>query len=369
MHFLLIPYGLFSLIFVLQFMNRREASARAGFLLFAVLTTSLLFVTMWWRPATGDSGRYLTYFRDLRVMSLGNALAFREGDPLYVLLNWLAGFVGDGEKVLFGATLLVYFSVFIAAVRRLVGPLGAVVVVMCYVAFPYFVAYAASGLRQGLALVFLLMAYVGLRQSKRQAWVWLLLAPLWHSGAWLAVGVTVAHQVMCWFVSKENVRWGLVLALLAVAVALSITGMNEALMTRFSDLLNLKQSQEIYFTDAKEYGYRAGFRADFFLFSMLPLGTAYILRTRAPTFDYEHSGWWLSLYLSLNIVYHLFSAAPFADRFAGFSWYLLPLVIYLQMRETKSRNLLTAFVAMVCIVNVVMMQFYTGNFIKVPKGW
>ena len=369
MHFLLIPYAFFSVIFVALFINRDKAVSRSGLFLMAVFASSLILLAIWWRPATGDSWRYLTYFRELRVMSLSDALDYRNGDPLYALLNWSAGFFGKDEVVLFGATLLVYFSVFIVAIKRLVGPLWAVVVLMCYVAYPYFVAYAANGLRQGLALAFLLMAYVGLRQKNRQAWVWLLLAPFWHSGAWIAVVVVMAHQAMCWFVSDGKNRWLLVLVALFVSVMLSITGQNEVLMSQLPDLIKLEQTQEIYFTDAKDYGYRAGFRIDFFLFSMLPLASALILRRRAPTFDYGWSGWWLSLYLGLNVVYHLFSFVPFADRFAAFSWFLLPLVIFLQVRETESRNLLSKFVALVCLVNVAMLQLYTGNFISAPQGW
>lgn len=369
MHFLLIPYALLSLIFVTQFLARREAHARAGLLLVAAITTALLFVTMWLRPATGDSWRYLEYFRDLRAMGLMDALNYREGDPLYVLLNWFAGFLGDGALVLFGATLLVYFSVFIAATRRLASPVGTLVVLMCYTAFPFFVAYAANGLRQGLAIVFLLMAYVAFFQKQRQAWAWLVLAPLWHSGAWLGVGVVVVHQFMCRFVRSAQLRWVLVFAALLGSLVLSVTGLNEGLMAQLPDIVSMRQSQAIYFEDAEAYGYRAGFRLDFFLFSMLPLVTGFLLRQRASSFAYEGPGWWLSLYLSLNVVYHLFSFAPFSDRFAGFSWFLMPLVIYLQVRETGSRNLQTLFVALVCLVNVAMLQLYTGNFIRVPEGW
>lgn len=368
MHFLLIPYALLSLIFIVHFNTRREAGARAGLVLMASATLGLIFMAILMRPASGDSGRYYQYFLELGKMGLQDALAYRGTDPLYVLLNWSASVLGQSQWLLFGSTLMVYVGVFVVAVRRLVGLISTAILIMCYAAFPYFVAYAANGLRQGLSLVFLLMAYVGFKQEKRTAWLWLLLAPFWHSGAWLAVIIAIFHQLMVRFVRNERTRWKLVFLILFVAVTLSATGLNESVVSQFSGLVTLQKSQEIYFSDPNDVGYRAGFRPDFLLFSLLPLGVAWLLRRRASTFSYKGSGWWLSLYLSLNVIYHLFAFAPFADRFAAFSWFLMPLVIFLQIRETRNYKWMTIFVAVVVLVNIVMLQFYTGNFIQAPKG-
>lgn len=366
MHFLLIPYALLSLIFVVHFNTRREAGARAGLVLMAFATLALIFMAISMRPASGDSGRYYQYFLTLEKMGLQDALAYGEVDPLYVLLNWSASLLGQSQWVLFASTLMVYVGVFLVAIRRLVGLIGTTILIMCYAAFPFFVAYAANGLRQGLSLVFLLMAYVGFKQERRTAWIWLLLAPFWHSGAWLAVMVAVFHQLMVRFVKNEQTRWKLVFLVLFSAITLSVTGLNESVISQFSGSVTLQKSQEIYFSDPNDVSYRAGFRLDFLLFSLLPLGVAWVLRRRVPTFSYNGSGWWLSIYLSLNVVYHLFAFAPFADRFAAFSWFLMPLIIFLQIRETRNYKWMTIFVAMVILVNIIMLQFYTGSFIQTP---
>ena len=369
MHFLLIPYTLLCVTFVTQFASRKDSHARGALLLLGALTVVLLFMAMWLRPAIGDSWRYLENFRNMRDLDLGRVLAQQDIDPLFVLLNWFAGLLGDSSLLLFGATLLVYFGAFIAAIRKLLRPVSALVVIMAYTAFPFFVAYGASGLRQGLALVFLLMAYVSLARGEKRAWLWLMLAPLWHSGAWLAVIVTFLHQVMCVLVKDTKWRWVLVLFVLSIAIGLSATGLNQTLMSVLPATVELRGSQDIYFDDPELYGYRAGFRPDFLIFSLLPLMTAFALRRQGGTFDYSGPGWWLSLYMSLNVLYHLFSFAPFSDRFAGFSWFMMPLVIFLQVQRTRSHNLQTFFVAAICFANVAMMQLYTGNFIRLPEGW
>jgi len=369
MHHLLIPYAFLSAAFVVQFHLRRDVTARTGIVFTAGITLALLFVSIVLRPVAGDSWRYYQYFLYLRSMGLLDAMAYREPDVLFTSFIWLVGHLGSAPWLLFTATLTVYVGVFLAALYRLIGLSGAAVLLICYSAFPYFVAYGASGLRHGLALVFLLMAFVCFQQNRRTAWVWLLLAPLWHSGAWLAVAVTFMHWLLCRFSYKEWLRWSLVMLALLLSIILSASGLNEPLLSQLPDYVDLQKSHDIYFTDAARYGYRSGFRWDFLLFSLLPLGTGLLFRKTAATFRYSGSGWWLSLYLSLNCIYHLFSFAPFTDRFAVFSWFLMPLVVFLQIRETNRKNLMTLFVAAICLVNVVMLQFYTGNFIPAPRGW
>jgi hypothetical protein len=370
MHFLLIPYALLSAIFVLHFLTCRQKGSRAGLAVISYATGTLLFVAMLLRPVGGDSWGYYQRFIKLRNLGLRDAFQDRASDPLFTLLSWLAGQFGTSELLLFGATLVVFFGIFVLALRRLLAPAAAAVVFVCYAAFPYFVAYAANALRQGLAMACLLMALVQYSRGRRDGWLWLLVAPLWHSGAWLAVIVIAAHQSLILVTRRERLRWVVVLGTLGVAILLSATGVNKEVLGRLPVEIPVEIPVEklIYFTDPSQYGYRAGFRADFLLFSLVPLASAWALRRRAPTFSYRGPGWWLSIYLSLNILYHLFAFVPFADRFASFSWFLMPLVIFLQVRETRSRPLQIAFVSVVALVNLVMLQFYTGKFIAAP-GW
>ncbi|MGH9932006.1 MAG: EpsG family protein, partial [Pyrinomonadaceae bacterium] len=278
MHFLLIPYALLSLIFVVHFLSRHKPGAPTGLAVIATLTLTMMFAAMLLRPVAGDSWRYYQYFLNVREMRLGEALSYRVGEPLYALFNWVVGIVGGSAVLLFGSTLLVFLGAFLIALRKLVGITGTILVVMCYSAYPFFIAFAATGLRQGLALVFLLLAYVHLFHGRKAGWIWLALAPLWHSGAWLAVGIVLLHQTMCRLVTNERLRWGFVFGSLFAAIALSASGFNEVLMSRLPALFELRHSHEIYFRDPAEVGYQAGFRIDFFIFSLLPLLVAWLLR-------------------------------------------------------------------------------------------
>lgn len=160
MHYLLIPYAFLSFAFVVQFHFRRDITARTGLVVTAGTTLALIFIAIVMRPVTGDSWRYYQYFLYLRPMDLGDALAYRDPDLLYALLNWVVGRLGAEAWLLFTAIFLVFIGIFVSAIYRLVGLSGTAVLLMCYTAFPFFIAYGANGLRQGLSLVFLLMALV-----------------------------------------------------------------------------------------------------------------------------------------------------------------------------------------------------------------
>lgn len=371
MHYLLIPYSLLTGLYLLSFSKRREAYARGGMALAAAATLSLFFIAGVTRPIHGDSSRYGYRFQFLRTLSLPEALAEQSTDPLFTVLNWVVGQFNAEPAALFAVILLIYIFLFIVAIRRLVGPLPVVMVLMAYSMYPYFIAYGVNGLRQGLSLVFMLLGLVALAQGRpRQGWAWLLVAPFWHSGTWLALAVIALHQLMQSWVRNPNHRLFIVAAAFIGVTILSITGLNQGLMSVLPDYFEVNPSHSLYFdtAEAQDIDYRTGFRWDFYLFSLVPVMTGWLLRQSIKPDQRIELLWWLALYLSLNILYHLFSYAPFSDRFASFSWFLMPLVVFLQAWSTGRQRIMLYFVLATTIVNLLMLQFYTGNFLDKP-GW
>jgi hypothetical protein len=370
MHYLLIPYLLLGSLFVLQFHARKDVSMRTGLVVTALVIAGMLCIAIIFRPVVGDSWRYNQYFQVVRTLPFPEIFSYRDPDPAYALLNWIVGQVSASPALLFAAVLALYVGVTVIALRRWFTAVELAVLSTCLVAFPFFITYAANGLRQGIGLAFLLAGYLGVRKGRRSAWLWILSAPLWHSAMLLGVGVFLVHQLMCRLVGKQTARWNIVFAVWGVSLILSLTGWNAVVGGLLPAMVTLGQSYDIYFMDPNEFGYQSGFRADFALFSLVPLMTGFVLRRRAFAFDYRTiAGWMLSLYVSLNIIYHLFSFAPFADRFAAFSWWLMPLVVFLQVRATQYKSLMSMFVTLVVLVNAAMLQLYTGKFLPAPEWW
>jgi hypothetical protein len=145
---------------------------------------------------------------------------------------------------------------------------------------------------------------------------------------------------------------------------MSVTNLNEAVMSTFQAYLVVSDNYEIYFMDAAEVNYRAGFRPDFTVFSLLPLFAALWLRNKGRGLSPEVSGWWLNLYILLASLYQMFAFAPFADRFASFSWYLIPMILVIMLAESGRRRDLQLIVLIFALFNILILQFYTGNALR-----
>ncbi len=372
MHPLLIPYALLTALFVLHFHQRDRRVGSAGVAVVAVAMLALLSAAMVLRPARGDSGRYYEHFLHVRSLDFSGMMQYERMDPLFKLLNWLVGQLGQSSELFFSAAFVLFVGVIIWAFHRLLGARQAAALFMCYAAYPFFITYGANGLRQGLALACMLMALVQFnRGNMRSGALWLLPMPFWHGGSLLGATVVALYVLMLRYVPRAQQRWRIVGILYAASVMLSVTGLNEALLGRLPDIIDLEARHQGYFLSPDELGtvYQTGFRLDFTLFSLTPLFSALLLRHRGEMFSFRASGWWLSIYLALNCIFHLFSFAPYSDRFSAYSWFLMPLVLFMQIRASGNPWLRSAFIVCVAAVNIIMLQFYTGNSIRPPEWW
>jgi len=375
-HYLLVPYSILAAVFLLSLTgvggapNRRSSGPVAVALLIFLLLTIAVAV----RTPAGDSSYYLSDFRSISGEPFGQAVG-QSADPLFALLSWLVGRVSLASWAFFGSIFVLFAGVFGAALLRLFRPQHAAVMVVAYSMYPFAVAYATNGLRQGLALAFLLMGLVSLRESGVvQGWIWLLMAPGWHSGAWLAVIAIAVVQLLTLVVRRPSYRLGLVLGVLVGAILLSVSGLNVYLTQDVAHEIGFEPEprQAIYLQPAAAYGdyaYQAGFRVDFLTLSLLPIASMLVMRRRIRNEEIDGVYWWLTVYVVLNVVYHLFSFAPFADRFGAFSWILIPVVIYMQVCSTRSSRAVESFAVMATVSSVVLLATYTGPFLTEPVGW
>jgi hypothetical protein len=364
MHPLLPCYACFSLLALfgleLRTANQRFAVWLAAWGALGVVTLAAVF-----RPLDGDTGRYISAFEVIRLDTLSNVLAQADGNHLFVLLNWLLGQLGSDPLWLIAPITLFLSFMLWRSIRQLLPGRYAWICILLYSVYPYFVFYLASGMKQGLAMAMLLQGYIFLQAKRWHASIWLGLAYLFHSGSALAFPFIGLHWLL-WRPSFGYRKvFALSLCLFAGTILLSITGLNEQLLLPLQSYFTVSDNYLIYFTDPLEVSYRAGFRLDFTLFSLLPLLSWLWLRGKGRGLSPAVSGWWLNLYLLLACIYQLFSFAPFADRFAAFSWYLTPLILLIMLADTRKHRELQIIVLVFSVVNILILQLYTGAALRV----
>lgn len=362
MHPLLIPYSFLAVMVLIS--TGRTASKRSGFWLFAWLAVATMLWGIMFRDIRGDTARYYDTFLIIRELSFSEMLSYADGQILFSSLNWLVGQFGTDARLLTISIVIVFLCLFLYGLRQVLSSYERSQLLFIYSAYPFFVAYMASGLKQGMAMASLLVGFVFIFQRRRTGWLWIASAPFWHSAAWLAVPFLILHLALYNRYVGFQMGMRLILLLLLGAIALSITGFNENLMSPIPSLIALDTRYDIYFKDASDLGYRAGFRPDFTLFSLVPVLSYFFLTRSGYPLTARVSGWWLSLYMSLSIIYQLFAFAPFADRFAGFAWFIMPLVLFIQCREAQSRQISMLLVSASVVANVLLLQFYTGSWIE-----
>jgi hypothetical protein len=364
MHPLLPYYASFSLL-ALFGLELRTASQRFAVWLAAWGALGVVTLAAVFRPLDGDTGRYISAFEVIRLDTLPNALAQADGNHLFVLLNWLLGQLGNDPLWLIAPITLFLSFMLWRTIRQVLPARYAWICILLYSVYPYFVFYLASGIKQGLAMAMLLQGYILLQAKKWHASIWLGLAYLFHNGAALAFPFIGLHWLL-WrtkFGYRKAFAFGL--TLLAGTTILSITGLNEQLLSPLQNYFEFSDNYLIYFNDPSEVSYQAGFRIDFTMFSLLPLLAGLWLRGKGRHLSPAISGWWLNLYLLLACIYQLFSFVPFADRFAAFSWYLIPLILAIMLAEIGRLRELQIIVLIFSVANIFILQLYTGTALRV----
>jgi len=327
---------------------------------------SVVLVAATFREIKGDTWRYYIVFAQMSDLSFAQMWELTDNNWLFAVTNWLLAQLGTHPLWLFLPVTLFCIVLTRYSLRQLLGPTSTAVAIILYSAYPFFVFYIANGIKQGIAMVLLFQGYVTLyRLGLKRSVVWFLLAPMFHTGATLVFPCIILHWLF--WRSQFGYRRALSLSfgIMIICVILSAIGYNKDAMSFLESYAQFSRSYEVYFMEASEFGYKAGFRLDFTIFSLLPFALAAWLRTQGRGLSYQLSGWWINLYTLLACLYHLFSFAPFADRFAGFGWYLIPAILVIMLVDCGSQQARRKVVAAFAVLNVLIFQFYTGYSIRV----
>lgn len=185
---------------------------------------------------------------------------------------------------------------------------------------PFFISAQTNVLRQAVGGLFLFLAALSLLQARYiPLIIWAFLAANFHA-------TTMLYMVfMAGLLLSFNIVAGISLALFV----LYITGASQLLIELLSHLSGLPIYQTINDYSNND-SYNRGIRFDFAVFSIFPLALYFI----AQWLDVHHKDQWLArlrftlkLYLLLLIPFWLFGWANYADRFAFYAWFAMPLVL------------------------------------------
>lgn len=193
----------------------------------------------------------------------------------------------------------------------------------------WYYSATTNGLRQGLSLVFLYWASVELFYfDKKLKFIGLLgIAITFHYSAILIAPFLLLHSIRFRYVF-------IVWALLAYGYMI---GLNEIAVKAISNSLNLPIYEYIkYYSlekglEERGGGLYEGFILSFFLYTvfwpaLLLLVVKIKLSYKNPIAERNNIYTLLKIYFFLSLIYFVLGFGPFSNRYAFFSWFLIPII-------------------------------------------
>jgi len=363
MHYLLIPYLTIFLLYLVFATKYNKNEARNGIVYILIIAIAFLCMAILMQPLEGDAEKYNNTFLFIRDLSFGDMIALLHPEFLYRLINWLVGQVTSDYHVLFFVLFIIFILVFYKALKNIFPTYDRYYIFITYILYPGFIAYLANTKRQGLALVFMLLAISYLfKNEKVKGTVALTISVLFHNTMLL---VLLPIFLFSWLKEKNILKYVSIIYIISLIV--SIMGLNELIQSDVMiEFFQMGARYERYVLGETEINYYTGFRFDFTLFSLLPIFIYFYFRTRIKGADKKRVKSWLGLYLLLSSIYQFLSFIPFSDRLAAFSWFMLPLVCYIVL-ESVSKKYAVWFTVLLLFVGVVLLQIYTSNYLLDPK--
>jgi len=193
----------------------------------------------------------------------------------------------------------------------------------------WYITSTTNGLRQGLSLVFLYWAFVELfYNSKKFKFIILfIIAISFHYSALLTIPFLLLHYL----------RFRLVFFIWVLTGLGYMTGANELGVKIISDTLNLPIYEYVKYyslekgSENQGGGMYEGFIMSFFIYTLFwPVLLLIILkikcRFKSKLANTENIYTLLKIYFLLSLVYFIMGFGPFSNRYALFSWLLVPVM-------------------------------------------
>ncbi len=293
----------------------------------------VIILMMGFRPVSsiyGDTVNYAVGFQKYVANKANLSLFTWNKEWLYTFITHFFAKHGGlhGYFLCFAA---IYVGSLWLAMRRIFSEYNFVplLVIMCM--FTFWV-YGVNGVRNGVgaSLFILAIAYADNIPM-------MVILALMGAGMHNSVYLMIAAAALAWFVNDS--RLYISLWLLCIIVSLLIGTQIQGWMAGFADTVADDNKLTGYLTMTEEQMRMDGlivsttFRWDFIAYSALGVGVgAYFLWRRK--FEDAYYQWIFNTYLICNAFWILIIRAPYSNRFAQISWFILPLVlVYPFIRE------------------------------------
>ena len=319
-----------------------------------LMTLLIVVILMGMRPASIDYGDTANY-----AYGFNKYAQNKDSIHFYFEKEWLFGntmrFFAKYSNIhaFFITCAIIYVGALWLALRRIFDEYNFVPLLVVMSMFTFW-AYGVNGVRNGMGASMFILAMTYTNNIPMMLGIAFVGAGIHNS-----VYIMLAAATLAWMLNNSRLYmliWGT-----CIVLSFTIGSMIQSWLAGFAGSIDEGNKLTSYLTystgDMLSEGIivSTSFRWDFVAYSGLgvAIGAYFILRRR---FEDEYYRWIFNTYLLCNSFWILIIRAPYSNRFAQISWFILPIVlIYPFMRERF-------WVNQEKMLGLALVIFYTFNF-------
>jgi hypothetical protein len=316
----------------------------------ATVTLAVVSAGVVFREQFADAYSYVRFFQYSASHDLVTILQVSPYDRFWTVLQWSVSRFSGSRHVLLGLVWVLFVYGLARLLRSLFTPAQIALVAFSYATYPFFYSYASNALRQGVAISFVLLGVYYLFRLGRITWLSLAsfgIAAMFH---WSAV----PYALIAIAVVTLRLRLRHIVLTWCVLALLFVTNVQRLVLSPVVQYIPRLDEYTSYGALALYAGVN---RLDFLLFSVFWVAFG-VLMNRYYCSDpaYEQL---VKYYVAWNCVFLLFGFVAFADRLAGYSWFLVPMMAWFPiLKRQKPSVALTTLLVMTSVV----LGLYAGTF-------
>ncbi|WP_257282680.1 EpsG family protein [Endozoicomonas sp. SESOKO1] len=341
-------YSSVSVFFILLYTRREFVAAKTCVVIYALLVAIWLWIVLSFREPAGDPWRYMQELKIINNMDFYELITSNKGPLGFRLLNWLTSAISTSSEFFFSVIYLFCVIPLYRGLREKFNTFDSSVLLMIYLLYPFYLIYLGSGFKQGISFGFSLWGINCLIDRNDRKWIkgvlLLFLSTLFHSAFWL---VNFAVAALFLFFRKRTIEFTLVVLMCCVSIA--VLGLVEPIATAIIpkpiiDSLGFNEYFDNSFYEGEHFrslNYKSGFRIDFTVFTLLPVFMiVFLWKKNLININCDL----VKLYCLLASAYFMLCFIPFSDRIANLSWFLIPLLLYSQLSNSKFSFILQNYI-------------------------
>lgn len=271
-----------------------------------------------------DMVRYVAAYQDMHNLSLSQIFQFYpDWEPLFLLTQWFISRFTENQVIYVLFTFLIFMVLLVKAVKNMFEPWQRMFVVFVFFCMPFFHMYVFDGIRQGIAMMFLILAmsYWNKEKGTFKFILCIITAGLFHSTAFIMAIVMLVIKLL-------KLQFKSLLFIWIVTAMLFVTGLNQRILS-FNFLSNFQKIQEYTGSELMtSFGGDIN-KLSYFAFTLFFLIVSFALYNTIKLDDNHKKiyAFIIKCYIGFSSVFLLFGFVAYSNRIAMYSWFLLPLLV------------------------------------------